>query len=308
MPTNTSETLRSASKPNEAVDRLHTLLRNAERSGRPLVMGIVNVTDDSFSGDGLGGDAAAAIAQAKAQAEAGAEIVDLGAESTRPGAAAVPFQQEIRRLVPVIEALRREAPQLLLSVDTRSAATMHAAAVSGAHLINDISALQGEGSLETAARSGLPVVLMHMQGEPGSMQQSPQYDDVLREVRDFLAARIAACRAAGFTRDRILIDPGIGFGKSVDHNLTLLQRLQALATLGYPLLAGVSRKSFIGAVAREPEAQRRVPGSIAAALWAAQQGAKILRVHDVPETVQALDVWQAMQQGRLDIKKPNDSA
>lgn len=271
-------------------------------------MGIVNVTDDSFSGDGLGGDAAAAIAQAKAQAEAGAEIVDLGAESTRPGAAPVPFQQEIRRLVPVIQALRREAPQLLLSVDTRSSATMHATAVAGAHLINDISALQGEGSLDTAARTGLPVVLMHMQGEPGSMQQSPQYDDVLREVRDFLAARIAACRAAGFTRDRILIDPGIGFGKSVDHNLTLLQRLQVLGALGYPLLMGVSRKSFIGAVAREPEAQRRVPGSIAAALWAAQNGAKILRVHDVPETVQALDVWQAMQQGRLDIRKPNDSA
>jgi dihydropteroate synthase len=308
MQTNAREAKRTPARPNDAVDRLHTLLRNAERSGRPLVMGIVNVTDDSFSGDGLAGDAAAAIAQAKAQAEAGAEIVDLGAESTRPGAAAVPFQQEIRRLVPVIEALRREAPQLLLSVDTRSAATMHATAVAGAHLINDISALRGEGSLETAARSGLPVVLMHMQGEPGSMQQSPQYDDVLREVRDFLAARIAACRAAGFTRDRILIDPGIGFGKSVDHNLTLLQRLQAFGALGYPLLAGVSRKSFIGAVAKEPEAQRRVPGSIAAALWAAQQGAKILRVHDVVETVQALDVWQAMQQGRLDIKKPNDSA
>lgn len=303
MQTNAREAKRPPAKPHEAVDRLHTLLRRAAESGRPLVMGIVNVTDDSFSGDGLGGDASAAIAQAKAMAEAGAEIVDLGAESTRPGAAPVPFQQEIRRLVSVIEALRREAPQLLLSVDTRSAATMHATAVAGAHLINDISALQGEGSLETAARSGLPVVLMHMQGEPGSMQHSPQYDDVLREVRDFLAARIAACRAAGFTRDRLLIDPGIGFGKTVDHNLALLQRLQALAALGYPLLAGVSRKSFIGAVAKEPEAQRRVPGSIAAALWAAQQGAQILRVHDVPETVQALDVWQAMQQGRLDIKK-----
>jgi dihydropteroate synthase len=308
MPANTSEAKRTPARPNDAVDRLHTLLRRAEESGRPLVMGIVNVTDDSFSGDGLGGDAAAAIAQAKAQAEAGAEIIDLGAESTRPGAAPVSFTQEIQRLVPVIEALRREAPQLLLSVDTRNAATMHATAVAGAHLINDISALQGEGSLDAALHTGLPVVLMHMQGEPGSMQQSPQYDDVLREVRDFLGKRIAACRAAGFSRDRILIDPGIGFGKSVDHNLTLLQRLQALATLGYPLLMGVSRKSFIGAVAREPEAQRRVPGSIAAALWAAQQGAKILRVHDVPETVQALDVWQAMRQGRLDIKKPNDSA
>lgn len=288
------------------------MLRAIEQSangqgGRPLVMGIVNVTDDSFSGDGLGEDPAAAIARARAQAAAGAAIVDLGAESTRPGAAPVAFQQEIRRLVPVIEALRRDLPQLLISVDTRNAATMNAAAVAGAHLINDISALSGEGSLDVAVRSGLPVVLMHMQGEPGSMQAAPRYDDVVQEVRDYLGRRIAACRAAGLPRDRILIDPGIGFGKTVEHNLALLQRLPALRALGYPLLLGVSRKSFIGTVAREPEAQRRLPGSIAAALWAAQQGAQILRVHDVAETVQALDVWQAMQQGRLDSKKPNDS-
>lgn len=308
MPANTSEAKRIPANAHEAVARLHTLLRGADETGRPLVMGIVNVTDDSFSGDGLAGDVAAAIAQAKAQAAAGAEIVDLGAESTRPGAAPVPFQQEIQRLVPVIEALRRDLPQLLVSVDTRNAATMRAVAVAGAHLINDISALGGEGSLDAAVRSGLPVVLMHMQGEPGSMQQAPRYDDVTTEVRDYLAARIAACRAAGLPRERILIDPGIGFGKTVDHNLTLLQRLPALRALGYPLLLGVSRKSFIGAVAREPDAQRRLPGSIAAALWAARQGAKILRVHDVAETVQALDVWQAMAQGRLDVKKPNDSA
>jgi len=308
MQTNTSEAKRIPANAHEAVARLNTMLRAAEQSGRPLVMGIVNVTDDSFSGDGLKGDSAAAIDQAKAMAAAGADIIDLGAESTRPGAAPVSFQQEIQRLVPVIEALRRDAPQLLLSVDTRNAATMRAVSVAGAHLINDISALSDEGSLGAAIRSGLPVVLMHMQGEPGSMQQSPRYDNVVAEVRDYLAQRIAACRAAGLSRERILIDPGIGFGKSVDHNLTLLQRLQALRVLGYPLLVGVSRKSFIGAVAREPEAQRRLPGSVAAALWAAQQGAAILRVHDVAETVQALDVWRAMQQGRLDIKKPNDSA
>ena len=259
---------------------------------RPLVMGIVNVTDDSFSGDGLKGDAAAAIARARAQVEAGADLVDLGAESTRPGAAPVPFQQEIQRLLPVIEALKREAPQVPISVDTRNAATMRAVAVSGAHLINDISALRGEGSLEAAVRSRLPVVLMHMQGEPGSMQQAPQYEDVVREVRDHLAARIAACRAAGIPRDRILLDPGIGFGKTVAHNLSLLRRLDALGALGYPLLVGVSRKSFIGAIAREPDALRRLPGSLAAALWAAQHGAKILRVHDVAETVQALAVWR----------------
>jgi dihydropteroate synthase len=308
MQTNTREAKRTPASSHDAVSRLQSLLRGAEQSGRPLVMGIVNVTDDSFSGDGLKGDAIAAVAQAKAMAGAGAEILDLGAESTRPGAAPVSPAQEIDRLLPVIEALRRELPRALLSVDTRNAATMQATAAAGAHLINDISALSGAGSLEAASRSGLPVVLMHMQGEPGSMQQAPRYDDVVAEVRDYLAQRIAACRAAGIPRDRMLIDPGIGFGKSVDHNLTLLQRLQAFRVLGYPLLVGVSRKSFIGAVAREPEAQRRLPGSIAAALWAAQQGAAILRVHDVPETVQALDVWQAMQQGRLEIKKPNDSA
>ncbi len=308
MPANTSEAKRTPASSHEAVARLQSLLRRAEESGRPLVMGIVNVTDDSFSGDGLKGDATAAIEQAKAMAAAGADILDLGAESTRPGAAPVSSAQEIQRLVPVIEALRRDLPRALLSVDTRNAATMQAAAMAGAHLINDISALDGEGSLEAAIRSGLPVVLMHMQGQPGTMQQAPRYDDVVAEVRDYLAQRIAACRAAGLARDRILIDPGIGFGKSVDHNLTLLQRLQAFRVLGYPLLVGASRKSFIGAIAREPEAQRRVPGSIAAALWAAQQGARILRVHDVPETVQALNVWQAMARGALKAEKPNDSA
>ncbi|MCW0232945.1 MAG: dihydropteroate synthase [Ferrovibrio sp.] len=288
MPASSSEALRSAVKPPDPPSPLAALLAQS----RPLVMGIVNVTDDSFSGDGLKGDAAAAIARARAQVEAGADLVDLGAESTRPGAAPVPFQQEIQRLLPVIEALKREAPQVPISVDTRNAATMRAVAVSGAHLINDISALRGEGSLEAAVRSRLPVVLMHMQGEPGSMQQAPQYEDVVREVRDHLAARIAACRAAGIPRHRILLDPGIGFGKTVAHNLSLLRRLDALGALGYPLLVGVSRKSFIGAIAREPEAARRLPGSLAAALWSAQHGAKILRVHDVAETVQALAVWR----------------
>jgi dihydropteroate synthase len=296
MQTNTNEAQRSDAKrlpagSHEAVARLTALLR----ADRPLVMGIVNVTDDSFSGDGLKGDAARAIEQARAQAAAGADLVDLGAESTRPGAAPVPFTQEIQRLVPVIEALRREAPDLLISVDTRNAATMRAVAVAGAHVINDIAALEGEGSLDAALRTGLPVVLMHMQGEPGSMQQAPRYEDVTREVRDYLARRIAACRAAGIPRERILIDPGIGFGKTVAHNLQLLNRLQAFHALGYPLLMGVSRKSFVGAIAREADPQRRLPGSLAAGLWAVQQGAKILRVHDVAETVQALRLWQAIR-------------
>ncbi|WP_341909690.1 dihydropteroate synthase [Ferrovibrio terrae] len=287
MSANPGEILRNIAKPADA-SPLAALLALP----RPLVMGIVNVTDDSFSGDGLKGDATAAIAQARAQIAAGADLIDLGAESTRPGAAPVSWRQEIERLLPVIEALRRE--KTVISIDTRHAATMRAVAVSGAHLLNDISALEGEGSLEAAAKSGLPVVLMHMQGEPGSMQHSPQYDDVVREVRDYLARRIAACRAAGIARDKIVLDPGIGFGKTVAHNLSLLRRLDVLRALGYPLLVGVSRKSFIGALAREPEAARRVPGSLAAALWAAQQGAKILRVHDVAETVQALSVWRGI--------------
>jgi dihydropteroate synthase len=287
MSANPGEILRSVARPVDA-SPLGALLALP----RPLVMGIVNVTDDSFSGDGLHGDAAAAIAQARAQIAAGADLIDLGAESTRPGAAPVSWRQEIERLLPVIEALRRE--KIVMSIDTRHAATMRAVAVSGAHLLNDISALEGEGSLEAAAKSGLPVVLMHMQGEPGSMQHAPQYDDVVREVRDYLARRIAACRAAGIARDRILLDPGIGFGKTVTHNLSLLRRLDVLRALGYPLLVGASRKSFIGALAREPEAARRGPGSLAAALWAAQHGAKILRVHDVAETVQALSVWRGI--------------
>jgi dihydropteroate synthase len=268
------------------------LAASAAPGGRPLVMGIVNVTDDSFSGDGLKGDADAAIALARAQIEAGADLIDLGAESTRPGAAPVSPQQEIDRLVPVIEALRGlGAP---LSVDTRHAATMRACARAGADLINDISALAGAGSLETAVQCGLPVVLMHMQGEPATMQQAPQYDDVVREVRDHLARRVAACRAAGIAREKIILDPGIGFGKTVAHNLALLRRLAVIGALGYPLLVGVSRKSFIGALAREPDAARRLPGSLAAALWAVQQGARILRVHDVAATVQALAVWRGI--------------
>ncbi|HEX6957600.1 MAG TPA: dihydropteroate synthase [Ferrovibrio sp.] len=266
---------------------------------RPLVMGIVNVTDDSFSGDGLSGDAAAAIALAKAQIAAGAAIVDLGAESTRPGAAPVRPEQEIARLLPVIEGLRDM--NVPISVDTRNAATMRAAAAAGAALINDISALEGEGSLQAAAASGLPVVLMHMQGEPGSMQAAPHYDDVVAEVRDYLAARIEACEAAGIARERIIIDPGFGFGKTLEHNLALLRNLRHLQALGCPLLVGVSRKSMIGALTGEADPARRLAGSIAAALYAVEQGAQILRVHDVAETVQALRVWRRIGGNPCDL-------
>lgn len=258
----------------------------------PLVMGIVNVTADSFSGDGLAHDTAAAIVRARAQVAAGAGIIDLGAESTRPGAAPVSASQEIDRLLPVLEGLKDLGRPV--SVDTRHAATMRAAAAAGAALINDISALEGEGSLAAAAASGLPVVLMHMQGEPGTMQQAPRYDDVVAEVLAYLESRIAACAAAGIARAKIILDPGIGFGKTVEHNLALLRALPRFHGLGCPVLVGVSRKSFIGAIAAEPDPARRLPGSLAVALHAAARGAAILRVHDVPETVQALALWQAL--------------
>lgn len=269
-------------------------------------MGIVNVTDDSFSGDGLlrkgqPGDAQAAIQQARAQVAAGADLIDLGAESTRPGAAPVTPSQEIDRLVPVLDGLRdleKDGKRVPISVDTRNAATMRACAAAGAAIINDISALEGAGSLEAAAQSGLPVVLMHMQGEPGSMQAAPHYRDVVAEVQDYLAARVAACISAGIPQAKIILDPGIGFGKTVEHNLALLRHLDRFADLGCPLLIGVSRKSFLKAVTGAAEPAQRLPGSLAAGLWSVGQGANILRVHDVAETVQALKAWQAIAKPR----------
>lgn len=265
---------------------------------RPYVMGIVNVTDDSFSGDGLKGDASAAIAQARAQVAAGADVIDLGAESTRPGAAAVTPSQEIDRLVPVLEGLKdleKDGKRVPISVDTRNAATMRAVSAAGAHIINDISALEGAGSLEAAAQSGLPVVLMHMQGEPGSMQAAPHYHDVVAEVHAYLAQRVSACMAAGIPRAKIILDPGIGFGKTVEHNLSILRHLDRFADLGCLLLIGVSRKSFLKAITGEAEPARRLPGSLAAGLWSVARGAHILRVHDVAETVQALKAWSAIE-------------
>lgn len=260
---------------------------------RPLVMGIVNVTDDSFSGDGLKGEAGAAIAQARAMIAAGADLIDLGAESTRPGAAPVSVAQEIDRLLPVVQALADCG--VPLSVDTRHAATMAACLAAGAQIINDISALEDDpAALAVVAESQAAVVLMHKQGQPASMQQAPQYDDVVAEVLAYLQTRAAACIAAGIAPERIILDPGIGFGKTQPHNITLMQALPRFRADGFALLLGVSRKSLIGHLTGETQPSLRIPGSVAAALWGAVQGANILRVHDVDKTVQALRVWQGL--------------
>jgi dihydropteroate synthase len=260
----------------------------------PLVMGIVNLTPDSFSGDGVA--PTRAIAQGRAMLEAGADLLDIGGESTRPGATPVTAEEEAARILPVIRALAPLAP---VSVDTRNAATMRAALAAGARIVNDVSALRHDPeAAAVVAAAGAPVVLMHMRGDdPRSMQQDPRYDDVALEVARHLAGRIAVAEAAGIPRTAIALDPGIGFGKTLDHNLALLRRLPLLAGLGCPLLVGASRKGFIGRLSGEAEAGRRAAGSVAAALFAASRGAAILRVHDVAETVQALRVWRACMAG-----------
>ena len=260
---------------------------------RPAVMGVLNLTHDSFSGDGVGGDVQAACARALALQAAGAAVVDIGAESTRPGAARVSVDEEVQRVLPVIARL---APQLRvpISIDTRHAEVMRAAVAAGAGLINDVAALRESGALEAAADLGVPVVLMHMQGEPATMQERPHYGDVVAEVMRFLEHRIAACEQVGIARNRLLIDPGFGFGKTVAHNLDLLRGLPRLASLGVPLLVGLSRKSLIGAITGAPVGDR-LGGSIALAMLAAERGARLLRVHDVEHTTQALTVLAAVK-------------
>ncbi len=262
----------------------------------PRLMGIVNVTPDSFSDGGDFADADAAVAQARRLAEEGADFVDVGGESTRPGSDPVSPGEERARVLPVIEALADQpAP---ISIDTRKAAIMTEAAAAGAKVINDVSALTHDpDALGAAAAAGLPVVLMHALGDPKTMQDDPRYDDVLLEVYDFLAARIAVAEAAGIPRGRIAVDPGIGFGKTLEHNLALLKGLSLFHGLGVPVLVGASRKRFIGTLDGQPEAKQRLPGSIAAALIAASQGVQIIRVHDVRETRQALRVWRAASDG-----------
>jgi dihydropteroate synthase len=260
---------------------------------RVRVMGIVNVTPDSFSDGGEHATADAAVAHALRLAEEGADILDIGGESTRPGAADVGVEEELRRVIPVIERLAKET-SLPLSIDTSKPEVMRAAVAAGAGLINDVYALRREGALEAAAALGVPVVLMHMQGEPRSMQTAPQYDDVVAEVHRFLAERIFAAEMAGIAKKKIVVDPGFGFGKNPEHNLTLLAQLERFGELGVPLLAGLSRKKTIGELTGRDDPHERVFGSVAAHLIAAQRGARLVRVHDVAATVDALKVWNAV--------------
>jgi dihydropteroate synthase len=251
-------------------------------------MGVVNVTPDSFSDGGKFLDPQAAIAHGRLLIEEGADIIDIGGESSRPGAPAVAEREELERVVPVLKALK-DVP---VSVDTRRPSVMRAVLAEGASMINVIDALAAPGALDAVADGDCAVCLMHKQGEPATMQQDPRYADVAGEVKQFLATRIAACEIAGIERDRIAIDPGFGFGKTAAHNFALLKRLPELAALGVPVLAGWSRKSTLGAVTGRPVGER-LAGSLAAALLALQGGATILRVHDVKETRDVIAVWQA---------------
>jgi len=263
---------------------------------RPVVMGVLNVTPDSFSDGGRYSDVDAALTRAREMVGEGAVIIDVGGESTRPGAQPVSEQQEIDRVVPVIEGISREL-DCIISIDTLKPGVMDAACAAGAGLINDVNALRAPGALEVARHHQAAVCLMHMQGEPGTMQDAPQYRDVVTEVHDFLAARINACLEAGISPDQILVDPGIGFGKTLEHNLELLANLDAFASLRCPLLIGVSRKSMFKALLGA-SVDQRLNGALSAASVAVWQGAAIVRAHDVRATVEAMQVASALHDKR----------
>ncbi|MBD2779013.1 dihydropteroate synthase [Xenorhabdus szentirmaii] len=257
----------------------------------PQVMGILNVTPDSFSDGGTHNTFDTALRYAEKMIEEGATIIDVGGESTRPGADDVSEQEELERVIPVIEALSQRF-DTWISVDTSKAIVMRESANAGVHIINDIRALQETGALEAAAETGLPVCLMHMQGQPRTMQTEPHYEDVVSEVSVFLKQQIERCITAGIAKNNLILDPGFGFGKNISHNYQLLAHLQEFHHLGLPILAGMSRKSMIGQLLHVPP-QERVTGSVACAVIAAMQGARIIRVHDVKETVQAMQIAQA---------------
>ncbi len=257
----------------------------------PHVMGILNVTPDSFSDGGRHNQLVDAVRHANEMINAGATIIDVGGESTRPGASEVSTQEELERVIPVVEALAQRF-EVWISVDTSKAEVIEESARAGAHIINDIRSLSEPGALEAAAATGLPVCLMHMQGEPRTMQQAPHYENVFAEVESYFAEQIRRCEAAGIAKEKLLLDPGFGFGKNLAHNYELLARLSAFHRFGLPLLVGMSRKSMVGQLLNVGPNQR-LSGSLACAVIAAMQGAQIIRVHDVKETVEALRVVEA---------------
>lgn len=262
----------------------------------PKVMGVLNRTPDSFSDGGAFTDFDTALRYAEQMAREGAAIIDIGGESTRPGAQAVSVEQELERVAPFIEHLAGKV-DIPISIDTSKPEVMRAAVAAGAGMINDVYALRQPGALDTAAQLGVPVVLMHMQGEPRTMQQHPQYEDVVAEVKQFLLERVRACEAAGISRKHILLDPGFGFGKTLEHNLELLRKLRELTTPGLPVVVGLSRKSSIGTLLGGLPSDQRLQGSVAAAVIAALNGASVVRAHDVKPTVEALKVVAAVCAG-----------
>ncbi len=281
-------------RPDQSADRPKNTKRalNLSNLPNPCVMGILNVTPDSFSDGGRFDSLDAARWQAERMAEDGAAIIDVGGESTRPGAADINAERELERVLPVIEAVR-SVTDLPVSIDTSKAPVMVEAVQAGAGMINDVLALRGDGALAAAARLRVPVCLMHMKGEPRTMQDAPRYDDVTAEVGAFLAERVKQCRDAGISEDMLVVDPGFGFGKTHEHNVELLANLRELAKMGLPILAGLSRKSTLGEITGR-NVDERMPASIAAAVVAVQNGASIIRAHDVRETVDALQVAAAV--------------
>ena len=260
-------------------------------------MGILNVTPDSFSDGGEYLDPKKAAEQAAIMLDEGAQVIDVGGESTRPGSEPVSPDEELNRVLPVIQEILENRPEAIISVDTYRAVVARAALEAGAAIVNDVTALRGDPEMEAVIMQyDCPLILMHMLGEPKTMQQDPHYEDVVRQVRDFLAERAAHAEAAGVAPDKIILDPGVGFGKTLDHNLTLLQNLDAVAELGYPVLVGASRKRFIGSITGEEEARDRVAGTVATSVLAYERGASLFRVHDVRPNREALEVAQAVLQ------------
>ena len=263
----------------------------------PLIMGILNVTPDSFSDGGRFVQHEIAVNHVKNMIEEGADVIDVGGESTRPGAATISIDEECERVIPIINAVR-EVSDIPVSIDTSKPEVMQEAIAAGASMINDVNALRNEGAVELAAQHNIPVCLMHMQGQPRSMQHKPEYKDVVREVKEFLVERINVCIEAGINRENIIIDPGFGFGKTLEHNLSLFKHLDEFLQLDVPLLVGVSRKSMIGAVLDDAPVEQRLHGSVALATLAAWMNAEILRVHDVKATADALKLCQAVKEAK----------